>query len=105
MLHPGLNNLPLAAVDGLSGLEAVHAIEVYNHNAAMAAIPDGANGAYMLDGLLESGLRRAGADVLDLVDLDRPLLGSDGQGLVVLRQMLGEEPVPSAFERGRAPVS
>jgi hypothetical protein len=55
MLHPGLNNLPLAEVDGLPGLDAVHAIEVYNHNGAMAAIPDGANGAYMLDGLLEKG--------------------------------------------------
>jgi hypothetical protein len=55
MLHPGLNNLPLATADGLPGLNAVHAIEVYNHNGAMAAIPDGANGAYMLDGLLEKG--------------------------------------------------
>jgi hypothetical protein len=55
MLHPGLNNLPLAAADGLPGLEVVHAIEVYNHNGAMAAIPDRANGAYMLDGLLERG--------------------------------------------------
>ncbi|MDQ4002032.1 MAG: phosphotransferase, partial [Actinomycetota bacterium] len=55
MLHPGLNNLPLAAAAGLPGLDAVHAIEVYNHNGAMAAIPDGANGAYMLDGLLEKG--------------------------------------------------
>jgi hypothetical protein len=58
MLHPGLNNLPLeAATYGLPALEAVHAIEVYNHNGAMAAIPDGANGAYMLDGLLEGGRR------------------------------------------------
>jgi hypothetical protein len=55
MLHPGLNNLPLGAADRLPALDAVHAIEVYNHNGAMAAIPDGANGAYMLDGLLEKG--------------------------------------------------
>ena len=55
MLHPGLNNLPLAAADGLPGLDAVDAIEVYDHNGAMAAIPDRANGAYMLDGLLEKG--------------------------------------------------
>jgi len=55
MLHPGLNNLPLAAADGLPSLEAVHAVEVYNHNLAVAAHPDGANGAYMLDGLLEQG--------------------------------------------------
>jgi hypothetical protein len=55
MLHPGLNNLPLGAADWLPGLEAVHAVEIYNHNNAMAAIPDRANGAYMLDGLLEKG--------------------------------------------------
>ncbi len=54
MLHPGLNNLPLAATDRLPALEAVHAVEVYNHNLATAA-PDGANGGYMLDGLLEKG--------------------------------------------------
>jgi hypothetical protein len=58
MLHPGLNNLPLAATDRLPALEAVHAVEVYNHNLATAA-PDGANGGYMLDGLLE-GPSRAG---------------------------------------------
>jgi hypothetical protein len=57
MLHPGLNNLPLAAADGLPALDAVHAVEIYNHNSAMAAIPDRANGAYMLDGLLEGGRR------------------------------------------------
>jgi predicted metal-dependent phosphoesterase TrpH len=55
MLHPGLNNLPLAAADGLPALDAVHAVEIYNHNGAMAAIPDRADGAYMLDGLLEKG--------------------------------------------------
>jgi hypothetical protein len=52
MLHPGLNNLPLAAAESLPGLEAVHAVEVYNHNLA-SALPAQANGAYMLDGLLE----------------------------------------------------
>jgi hypothetical protein len=57
MLHPGLNNLPLAAADGLPALEAVHAVEIYNHNLAVAANPDGANGAYILDGLLETGYR------------------------------------------------
>jgi hypothetical protein len=57
MLHPGLNNLPLAAADGLPALDAVHAVEVYNHNCAMAALPDRAEGAYMLDGLLERGRR------------------------------------------------
>jgi hypothetical protein len=57
MLHPGLNNLPLAAADGLPAIDAVHAVEVYNHAGAMAAIPDRAHGAYMLDGLLEKGRR------------------------------------------------
>ena len=57
MLHPGLNDLPLALVDELPALDTVHAVEVYNHNAAMAATPDGAHGAYMLDGLLEKGRR------------------------------------------------
>jgi hypothetical protein len=57
MLHPGLNNLPLAAADGLPALDAVHAVEIYNHNMAMAGLPDRAHGAYMLDGLLEKGYR------------------------------------------------
>ena len=57
MLHPGLNNLPLAAADELPALEAVHAVEIYNHNMAAGAFPDGAHGAYMLDGLLEKGYR------------------------------------------------
>ena len=55
MLHPGLNNLPLAAAERSPALDAIHAVEIYNHNGAMAAIPDRANGAYMLDGLLENG--------------------------------------------------
>jgi histidinol phosphatase-like PHP family hydrolase len=55
MLHPGLNNLPLAAADELPALRAVHAVEVYNHNMATGALPDRAHGAYMLDGLLEKG--------------------------------------------------
>ena len=74
MLHPGLNNLPLAAADGLQGLEAVHAVEIYNHNCAMAALPDRANGAYMLDGLLERGHRvlvNAGDDAHFAHPLDR----------------------------------
>jgi PHP domain len=57
MLHPGLNNLPLAVADRLPALDAVHAVEVYNHHLATLANPDGANGAYMLDGLLEGGRR------------------------------------------------
>jgi len=57
MLHPGLNNLPLAAATELPTIDAVHAVEVYNHHLATLANPDGANGAYMLDGLLEKGRR------------------------------------------------
>ena len=56
MLHPGLNNLPLAAAERLPGMDAVHAVEIYNHNLA-SALPAQANGAYMLDGLLERGRR------------------------------------------------
>jgi hypothetical protein len=56
MLHPGLNNLPLAAAESLPGLDAIHAVEIYNHNLA-SALPAQANGAYMLDGLLEKGRR------------------------------------------------
>jgi histidinol phosphatase-like PHP family hydrolase len=57
MLHPGLNNLPLAVADELPALRAVHAVEVYNHNMATGALPDRAHGAYMLDGLLEKGYK------------------------------------------------
>jgi hypothetical protein len=57
MLHPGLNNLPLAAADRLPSLEDVHAVEIYNHHLSTLTRPDGANGAYMLDGLLEEGRR------------------------------------------------
>jgi len=57
MLHPGLNNLPLAAAGELPALDAVHAVEIYNHNMAAGAFPDQAHGAYMLDGLLEKGYR------------------------------------------------
>jgi hypothetical protein len=38
----------IAAADELPGIEFVDAIEVYNHNATMATIPDRANGGYML---------------------------------------------------------
>jgi hypothetical protein len=57
MLYSGLNKLPLAAADGLPALDTVHAVEIYNHNLGLAAHPDGANGAYMLDGLLEKDYR------------------------------------------------
>jgi hypothetical protein len=36
-----------------------------------------------------------------LVQAAASIMASDGQHLVVLRQMLGEDPVPSAFEDGR----
>lgn len=57
LLHPGLNNLPLAAADALPALDAVHAGEIHNHNMATGAGADRANGAYLLDGLLEWGRR------------------------------------------------
>jgi hypothetical protein len=73
LLHPGLNNLPLAAVDDLPGFDAIDAVEIYNHNTAQAH-PDRAEGAYMTDGLLESGRRlllSAGDDAHFHFDGDR----------------------------------
>lgn len=59
MLHPGLNNLPLAFADDLPCFGAVDAVEIYNHYIAVggANTPDLASGAYFLDGLLERGRR------------------------------------------------
>jgi PHP domain len=57
LLHPGLNNLPLAAVDDLPGFDAIEAVELYNHGLTTGPQIDGAGGAYMLEGLLESGRR------------------------------------------------
>jgi predicted metal-dependent phosphoesterase TrpH len=74
MLHPGLNNLPLAAVDELRAFDAVDAVEIYNHNMATGANADHAGGAYMLDGLLERGRRvlvNAGDDAHFTRDTDR----------------------------------
>jgi hypothetical protein len=56
MLHPGINNLPLAAAEKAPELDAVRAVELYNHHLASAS-PAQTNGAYMLDGLLEGGRR------------------------------------------------
>jgi hypothetical protein len=53
LLHPALNNLPLAAIDGLAAFDAV---EIYNHN-TFRSNPDHADGSYMVDGLLERGRR------------------------------------------------
>jgi hypothetical protein len=41
----------------LPAFEAVHAVEIFNHNMAIGAAADRANGAYFLDGLLEQGRR------------------------------------------------
>jgi hypothetical protein len=73
LLHPGLNNLPLAAVDELPGFEAIQAVEIYNHNTGKSH-PERAEGAYMADGLLESGRRvllNAGDDAHFVFDADR----------------------------------
>ena len=56
LLHPGLNNLPLAGVDALRGFGAIDAVEIFNHNTALWS-PDRAEGAYLADGLLERGRR------------------------------------------------
>ena len=57
LLHPGLTNMPLAGLGELPGLEAIDAVEVYNHNMAVGSHPDRANGGATLDALLESGRR------------------------------------------------
>lgn len=57
LLHPGLNNLPVAVAETLPALAAVHAVEIYNHNMSLGAGADRAYGAYLLDGLLEHGRR------------------------------------------------
>jgi hypothetical protein len=56
LLHPGLNNLPLEVVARLPGFDTVDAVEIYNHN-TFHSQPDRADGAYMVDGLLERGHR------------------------------------------------
>jgi hypothetical protein len=99
MLHPGLNNLPLDAADRLPTLEAVHAVEVYNHNAAMAGPSDRAFGAYMLDGLLERGRRvlvNAGDDAHFGHPLDR-----FGGWVEVYCERLDPEALISSMRAGR----
>ena len=48
LLHPGLNNLPLDAVDRLPAFDAIDAVEIYNHN-TFGSAPDRADGAYLVD--------------------------------------------------------
>lgn len=53
LLHPGLNHLPM---DVALKADTIDAVEIYNHS--MATLwPDGADGRYVLDGLLEHGRR------------------------------------------------
>lgn len=56
LLHPRLNNLPVEAADRLPAFDAIDAVEIYNHN-NFGSAPDRADGAYMVDGLLERGRR------------------------------------------------
>jgi rubrerythrin len=77
----------------IQGLKAVHDVE----SAARFAIglEERAVGAY-----LESIRNLSDANVLRT---SAGAMGNDGQHLVVLRQVLGEVPVPGAFERGVRP--
>jgi len=100
MLHPGLKTLPLAAANGLPALDAVHAVEVYNHHLATLAKPDGANGAYMLDGLLEGGHRllvNAGDDA----HFDDPKHHRFGGRVEVHCKRLGPELLLDSLKAGR----
>jgi histidinol phosphatase-like PHP family hydrolase len=55
LLHPGLNALSPTGCETLPGFAAIDAVEVYNHNLAGSAGADRANGAYLLDTVLERG--------------------------------------------------
>ena len=56
LLHPGLNNLRVDATDQLPAFGGIHAVEIYNHNTYQSGASN-ADGAYMVDGLLEQGRR------------------------------------------------
>ena len=71
-VQPGVNNLPLELADWLPALGAVHAVEVYNHNTAMAGPPDRVHGAYMMDGLLEKKGYRVLVNAGDDAHLEHP---------------------------------
>jgi hypothetical protein len=99
MLHPGLNNLPLAAAAALPALDAIHAVEIYNHNMTIGAGTDRANGAYFLDGLLEQGrklLITVGDDAHFLHPHDR-----FGGWVEVLSDRLEPESLLAALKTGR----
>jgi hypothetical protein len=99
LLHPGLNNLPLAGVTDLPGFSAIHAVELYNHNLATGAGTDRANGAYLLDGLLEQGHRlllNAGDDAHFHRSTDR-----FGGWVEVLSPELTPESLLEALKAGR----
>jgi hypothetical protein len=54
LLHPALNHLPVQASGHLPAFHAVDAVEIYNHS-TFGSAPDRADGAYMVDGLLDRG--------------------------------------------------
>ena len=54
LLHPALNHLPVQASGHLSAFDAIDAVEIYNHS-TFGSAPDRADGAYMVDGLLDRG--------------------------------------------------
>jgi hypothetical protein len=54
LLHPAVNHLPVEAADRLPAFDALDAVEIYNHSTYGCA-PDRADGAYMVDGLLDRG--------------------------------------------------
>jgi hypothetical protein len=99
LLHPGLNNLPLEAAAAMPALEAIHAVEIYNHNMATGAAADRANGAYLLDGLLEQG-RRLFVTAADDAHFARP--GDRfGVWVEVCSESLEPEALLSALKAGR----
>jgi hypothetical protein len=56
LLHPALNHLPVEGTGRLPAFDALDAVEIYNHS-TFGSAPDRADGAYMVDGLLDRGRR------------------------------------------------
>lgn len=90
MLHPGLNNLRVAAVDRLPAFDAVEAVEIYTHQSSIYR-PDTAIAAPFLDALLEDGRRLAAVAADDAHFRDVP----DGFGAWV--EVFAQERDPAAL--------
>jgi hypothetical protein len=99
LLHPGLNALSPTGCERLPGFAAIDAVELYNHNLATSAGTDRANGAYLLDPVLENGrklLVTAGDDAHFIRPDDR-----FGGWIEVWCERLDPEALLTAIQAGR----